>query len=269
MAGGGADCVVEVGLGGFGFAFHFPDAGVGEVVGLIGEGRDEGGAEPLDAVVGLSGEVAVVEGDDVGTLVAAVAGFFGVFAGEPIESEKILAAFPGAIFHLNADARVLQAIEGRAADFVAEAIPKLEPVERNDGGVALVAESVNGETPDDGAAIGEGVEAESVAFDRGGGEDANVEKFVMVRETVVEKFLAEKTVEARNVDVERGQLWPSFLNCGCESNACGVECKKNFGNFLLGRKKKEEAEERFLDCVGRHHRGSDDGRKGVGPLRSE
>jgi hypothetical protein len=60
VAGSGADGVVEVGLGGFGFAFYFPDAGVGEVVGLIGEGSDEGGAEPLDAVVGLSGEVAVV-----------------------------------------------------------------------------------------------------------------------------------------------------------------------------------------------------------------
>jgi hypothetical protein len=59
-AGGGADGIVEVGLGGFGFAFHFPNARVSDVVGLIGEGRDEGGAEPLDAVVGLGGEVAVV-----------------------------------------------------------------------------------------------------------------------------------------------------------------------------------------------------------------
>jgi len=104
VAGGGADRVVEVGLGGFGFAFDFPDASVGEVVGLVGEGRDEGGAEPLDAVVGLRGEVAVVERDDMGALVAAIASFFGVFAGEPIEREKILAAFPGAVFHLNADA---------------------------------------------------------------------------------------------------------------------------------------------------------------------
>jgi len=75
VAGGGANGVVEVGLRGFGFAFYFPDAGVGEVAGLIGEGSDEGGAEPLDAVVGLGGEVAVVEGEDVGALVAAVAGF--------------------------------------------------------------------------------------------------------------------------------------------------------------------------------------------------
>jgi hypothetical protein len=40
----------------------------------------------------------------VGALVAAVAGFFGVFAGKPVEREEILAAFPGAIFHLDADA---------------------------------------------------------------------------------------------------------------------------------------------------------------------
>ena len=38
-------------------------------------GSDEGGAEPLDAVVGLGGEVAVLEGEDVGALAAAVAGF--------------------------------------------------------------------------------------------------------------------------------------------------------------------------------------------------
>ena len=213
VAGDGVDGVVEIGLGGFGFAFYFPDAGVGEVVGLIGEGCDEGGAKPLDAVVRLGGEVAVVEGDDVGALVAAVASFFSVFAGEPIEREEILAAFPGAVFHLDADAGILNAVERGATDFVAEAIPKLEPVERDAWGVALVAEGVDGETPDDGAVAGERVEAEGVALDARGGEDANVEKFTVVGETVVEKFLAEKAVEARDVDVERGQLWPSFLNC--------------------------------------------------------
>jgi hypothetical protein len=35
----------------------------------------------------------------------------------------------------------------------------------------------------------------------------------VVSEAVVEELFAEKTVEARNVDVERGQSWPSFLNC--------------------------------------------------------
>ena len=114
---------------------------------------------------------------------------------------------------MDADAGVLQAVEGGAADFVAEAIPELEPVERDAGGVALVAEGVNGETPDDGAAVGERVEAESVTFDGGNAEDADVDEFIVVGEAVVEKFFAEKTVEAGDVDVERGQLWPSFLNC--------------------------------------------------------
>ena len=103
--------IVKVGLGGFGFAFYFPDASVGDVVRFVGEGSDEGGAEPLDPVVGLGGEVAVVERDNVGALVAAVAGFFGVFAGEPIECEEILAAFPGAVFHLDADTGFLDAVE--------------------------------------------------------------------------------------------------------------------------------------------------------------
>lgn len=198
---------------GFGFAFHFPDSRVGEVVGLIGEGRDEGGAEPLDAVVGLRGKVSVVEREDVRALVAAVARFFGVFAGEPIEREEILPAFPGAVFHLHADAGILNAVERGAADLIAEAIPKLEPVERDARSVALLAESVNGEPPDDGAIFGERVEAKRVAFDGRGGEDANVQKFVVMGKTVVQKFFAEQTIEARDVDVERGQLWPPFLNC--------------------------------------------------------
>ena len=212
-AGGGTDGVVEVGLGGFGFAFYFPDAGVGEVVGLIGEGSDEGRAEPLDAVVGLGGKVAVVERDDVDAFVAAVAGFLGVGAGEPIDGEHVLAAFPGTILQLDADARVLQAVERGASDFVAETIPELEPVERDIGRVAFVAERVNGKAPDDGAAVGEYVEAESVALDGRDCENADIDEFIVVSETVVEELFAEKTVKARDVDVERGQLWPSFLNC--------------------------------------------------------
>jgi len=103
-AGDGADGVVEVALAGFGLPFDFPYAGVGEIVRLFAEGRDEGWAEPLDAIVRLGGKVTVVERDDVSALVAAVAGFFGVFAGEPVEREHVLASFPGAIFHLHADA---------------------------------------------------------------------------------------------------------------------------------------------------------------------
>lgn len=107
----------------------------------------------------------------------------------------------------------MQAVERGASDFEAETIPKLEPVERDIGRVALVAERVNRKAPDDGAAVGEYVEAKSAALDGGDGEYADVEEFIVVSEAVVEELLAEKTVEARNVDVERGQLWPSFLNC--------------------------------------------------------
>jgi hypothetical protein len=46
-------------------------------------------------------------------------------------------------------------------------------------------------------------------LDRGGAENANVYELAVVRETVVQKFLAEKTVESRDVDIERGQLLPS------------------------------------------------------------
>ena len=104
----------------------------------------------------------------------------------------------------------MQAVERGASDLAAETIPKLEPIERDIGRVALVAEPVNRKAPDDGAAVGENVEAESAALDGGDGEDADVEEFIVVSEAVVEEFFAEKTVETRNVDVERGQLWPSF-----------------------------------------------------------
>lgn len=44
-AGDRADGGVEEGLGDFGFAFDFPNAGVGEEGGVAGEGSEEGGAE--------------------------------------------------------------------------------------------------------------------------------------------------------------------------------------------------------------------------------
>jgi hypothetical protein len=54
------------------------------------------------------------------------------------------------------------------------------------------------------------VEAERAALDRGDSQNADVEEFIVVSQAVVEEFFSEKTVEARNVDVERGQLLPSF-----------------------------------------------------------
>jgi len=53
--------VVEECLRGFGLAFDLPDARVGQVVRLLPERGDEGGAKPLDAIIRLSREVAVVE----------------------------------------------------------------------------------------------------------------------------------------------------------------------------------------------------------------
>src|SRR5690348_13192388 len=67
-------CVVEESVAGFGLAFDFPDPGVGNVVGLLLKRSHESRAEPLNAIVGLRRKIAVVEGDDVGALVAAIPG---------------------------------------------------------------------------------------------------------------------------------------------------------------------------------------------------
>src|SRR5262245_8517040 len=86
--------VVEVGVGGGAVALDLPDAGVGLVVGLVGEGSDEAGAVPLEAVVGQGGIVAVVERDQVGAFMAAVAGVFGIVATVPVERELVCARVP-------------------------------------------------------------------------------------------------------------------------------------------------------------------------------
>ena len=74
-----------------------------------------------------------------------------------------------------------------------------------------MAESVNGEAPDDRSVVGEDVETESAAFDGGNCEDADIEEFIVMVQAIVEEFFAEKTIEPRDVDVERGQLLPSFF----------------------------------------------------------
>ena len=55
--------VIEERLSGLGFTFHLPDTSVGDVVRFLPERRDEGRAKPLEAIVRLSDEVAVIEGD--------------------------------------------------------------------------------------------------------------------------------------------------------------------------------------------------------------
>src|SRR5271168_1581899 len=87
-----ADGVGKVPLRGLRFAPNFPDASVGQVVGLFPERSYKCGAEPLNPIVRLSGEVSVVERDQVRAFVSAVAGFFGILVAVPIQGEQILTA---------------------------------------------------------------------------------------------------------------------------------------------------------------------------------
>ena len=52
----GSNGVVKVALRGLRFALNFPDASIGQIIGLFAERSNESGAEPLDAIVGLSGK---------------------------------------------------------------------------------------------------------------------------------------------------------------------------------------------------------------------
>lgn len=198
--------VIKKARGGFGFAFDFPDGGIRDVVGFFRERRDERRAEPLDAVVGLGGEVAVVERDHVSAFVAAVAGFFGVGAAVPVEREQVLAPFPAAVAKLHPHARFGEPVEHGAGDLAAETVPELEPVERLRRGVGPMAEGVDREPPDDRPVFGQHVKAEGPAGDRGRAEDADLEKLPLVRIAVVEKLFAQMAVEARDVRVECGQF---------------------------------------------------------------
>src|SRR5579863_1944795 len=71
--------VVEVRLTGLGFPLNLPHSRIHHVIRLLFEWGDKSRAEPLHAIVGLRGEVAIVECDNVGALVAAVPGFLRVF----------------------------------------------------------------------------------------------------------------------------------------------------------------------------------------------
>jgi len=132
----------------------------------------------------------------VRALVSAVAGFLGVFVAVPIQGEQILTALPGAVFGMHAHTAFLQAIKGGAGDFVAEAIPELEPIQRSERCIELVTEGVKRQPPDDRAVVRENVEAKSVAFYGGDAEDADIYELAMMRKTVVEEFLAKETVDS-------------------------------------------------------------------------
>src|ERR1700733_12416911 len=73
----GVDSVVEERLCCFCFALNFPNSGIRHVVWFLLEWRDKCRAEPLDAIIRLCGEVAIIERDEMSALLSAVSGFFG------------------------------------------------------------------------------------------------------------------------------------------------------------------------------------------------
>jgi hypothetical protein len=135
------------------------------IVRLLLKRRYKGRTEPLHAVVGLRGKIAIVERDHGGALVAAIPGFLGVLMAIPIEREHILAALPGTILELHPDAAVLKALEPGAAYLVAEAVPKLQPIQRDGGSVRFMTTRVDRESPDDGAVFSQRVEPKRSPMD--------------------------------------------------------------------------------------------------------
>jgi hypothetical protein len=125
----GVDSVVEECLRRFRFTLNLPDPGVRHIIRFLLERGDEGRTEPLDAIVRLSREVAIIERDEMSTFVPSISGFFRVLAVTPIKCEHVLTTFPGPVLELDADAGILQPFEHCYSDFVTEAIPKLKPVE--------------------------------------------------------------------------------------------------------------------------------------------
>jgi len=87
----GVDSVVEERLCCFGFALNFPNSGIRHVIRFLLERRDKGRAKPLNAIVRLSREVAIIERDEMRAFVSSISRFFSVFALTPIEGEHVLA----------------------------------------------------------------------------------------------------------------------------------------------------------------------------------
>jgi hypothetical protein len=187
---------------------------------------DERRAEPLDAIIRLSGKVAVIERDEMSALVSAVSGFFSVLAVTPIKSEHVLAAFPRPVLELNTEAAILKPLERRHRDLVTEAVPKLKPVERLHRSIRLVAKSVEGKAPDDSAVLRQNMKAERAAVDRRRAKDANVDEHAMMCLTVVEEFLTQKAIESRHVHVKCCQLRcsPPEFKYSIDAAQSGQEC---------------------------------------------
>jgi len=198
----GVDSVVEERLRCFGFALNFPDSGIRHVVRFLLERRDKCRAEPLDSIIRLSCEVAVVERDEMSTFVSAVSSFFGILALTPINSEHVLAALPRSILELDADAGILKPLERSHCDFVTEAVPELKPVEGLHRSVLFVAKRVERQSPDHRTVLRQNVKTQRAPMNGRGAKDANIEQFAMVRLTVIEEFLAQEAIEPRHVHVK-------------------------------------------------------------------
>src|SRR5256885_86887 len=112
----------------FRLAFNAPHTRIRQIVRFVFERRDETWVEPLDAIIRLSAEIAVVERNHMRAFVSALAGILGILAVVPVEREHILAADPGAVLHLHPGAALFQPVKCVAGDVVRKTIPKLEKV---------------------------------------------------------------------------------------------------------------------------------------------
>ena len=202
----GVNSVVEERLRCFGFTLNFPDSRIRHVVRFLLEWRDKCRTEPLDSIVRLSREVAVVECDEMSALVSAVSGFFGILALTPIKSEHVLAALPRSILELDADAGILKPLESSHCDFITEAVPELKPVERLRRRIRFMAKRVERQSPDHSTVLRQNVKAQRASMNGRGPKDADIEQFAMVRLTVIQEFLAQEAIEPRHVHVECCQL---------------------------------------------------------------
>jgi hypothetical protein len=170
----GVNSIVEERLRCFGFALNFPDSCIRHVVRFLLEWRDKCRAEPLDSIVRLSREVAVVECDEMSALVSAVSGFFGILALTPIQSEHVLATLPRPILELDADAGILKPLERSHCDLVTEAVPELKPVERLHRGTRFMAKRVERQSPDHSTVLRQNVKAQRASMNGRGAKDADI-----------------------------------------------------------------------------------------------
>jgi hypothetical protein len=170
----GVNSIVEERLRCFGFALNFLDSCIRHVVRFLLEWRDKCRAEPLDSIVRLSREVAVVECDEMSALVSAVSGFFGILALTPIQSEHVLATLPRPILELDADAGILKPLERSHCDLVTEAVPELKPVERLHRGTRFMAKRVERQSPDHSTVLRQNVKAQRASMNGRGAKDADI-----------------------------------------------------------------------------------------------